>query len=99
MSIEKQPCVYMMASQRNGTLYVGVTSHLVQRVWQHKQGAVAGFTDDYDVKMLVWFEQHVTMEAAISREKTLKGWRRAWKLGLIEQDNPDWDDLFGRITA
>jgi putative endonuclease len=99
MSIEKQPCVYMMASQRNGTLYVGVTSHLVQRVWQHKQGAVAGFTDDYDVKILVWFEQHVTMEAAISREKTLKRWRRAWKLGLIEQDNPDWDDLFGRITA
>ena len=99
MSIEKQPCVYIMTSQRNGTLYVGVTSHLVQRVLQHKQGAVAGFTDDYDVKMLVWFEQHVTMEAAISREKTLKRWRRAWKLGLIEQDNPDWDDLYDRITA
>ncbi len=89
----KQPCVYMMASKRNGTLYIGVTSNLVQRVWQHKQELAEGFTKRYHVHTLVWYELHTTMEAAIAREKALKGWRRAWKLDLIEKANPDWRDL------
>ena len=89
----KQPCVYMMASKRNGTLYIGVTSNLVQRVWQHKQGLVEGFTKRYRVHTLVWYEPHETTETAIAREKALKGWRRAWKLELIERDNPGWQDL------
>ena len=89
----KQPCVYMLASKRNGTLYVGVTSSLAQRVWQHKQGLVEGFTKRYRVHTLVWHEVHATMEAAITREKALKEWKRAWKLELIEGSNPDWRDL------
>ena len=89
----KQPCAYMMASKRNGTLYIGVTSNLVQRVWQHKQGPVEGFTKRYRVHTLVWYELHATMEAAIAREKALKKWKRAWKLELIEKDNPGWRDL------
>lgn len=90
----KKPCVYIMASQRNGTLYIGVTSNLVQRVWQHKQGFIAGFTHTYHVKILVWFEQHETMLSAIEREKALKTWKRAWKLRLIENNNPYWRDLY-----
>ena len=89
----KQPCVYMMASKRNGTLYIGVTSNLVQRAWQHKEGLVKGFTKRYHVHTLVWYELHSTMEAAIAREKALKEWKRAWKLELIEKDNPSWLDL------
>ncbi len=89
----KQPCVYLLASKRNGTLYVGVTSNLVQRVWQHKQGLVEGFTKRYRVHTLVWYEVHATMQSAIAREKTLKKWERAWKVALIEQSNPDWRDL------
>ena len=89
----KQPCVYMMASKRNGTLYIGVTSNLVQRVWQHRQGLVEGFTKRYRVHTLAWYEVHATMETAIAREKALKGWKRAWKLELIEKANPDWRDL------
>ena len=87
------PTVYILASRRNGTLYVGVTSNLVQRVWQHRDSAVPGFTEEYGVKMLVWFEQHGTMELAIQREKRIKKWNRAWKLELIEKDNPEWRDL------
>ena len=87
------PTVYLLASRRNGTLYVGVTSNLVQRVWQHREGLVAGFTKEYGVKLLVWFEQHGTMELAIQREKRIKKWIRAWKLSLIEKDNPEWRDL------
>ena len=87
------PTCYILASQRNGTLYVGVTSNLVQRVWQHRAGLVPGFTLDYGVKLLVWFEQLGTMELAIQREKRIKKWNRAWKLALIEKRNPDWDDL------
>ena len=87
------PICYILASQRNGTLYVGVTSNLVQRVWQHRAGSVPGFTRDYDVELLVWFEQFGTMELAIQREKRIKKWNRAWKLALIEKVNPDWDDL------
>ena len=87
------PTCYILASQRNGTLYVGVTSNLVQRVWQHRAGSVPGFTLDYGVKLLVRFEQLGTMELAILREKRIKKWNRAWKLALIEERNPDWDDL------
>lgn len=90
----KQPCVYMLASKRNGTLYVGVTSNLVQRVWQHKEGLVEGFTRRYGVKTLVWFEPHTTMQHAIAREHAIKEWKRAWKLDLIERANPAWRDLY-----
>ena len=93
----KQPCVYILASQRNGTLYVGVTSDLVQRVWQHQNNLVDGFTKKYGVHTLVWYEAHETMGSAIAREKALKGWRRTWKLDLIEATNPTWRDLYGEI--
>ncbi len=87
----------MLASQRNGTLYVGVTSNLVQRVWQHKSNLILGFTRDHAVHRLVWYEQHVTMEAAIGREKMLKHWNRAWKIQLIEKGNPYWRDLYDAL--
>lgn len=93
----KQPCVYLLASQRNGTLYVGVTSNLVQRVWQHKEGLADGFTKRYGVKSLVWYEVHESMESAIAREKAIKEWQRAWKLTLIEKMNPDWADLYSSV--
>jgi putative endonuclease len=88
-----QSCVYILASKRNGTLYTGVTSNLLARIHQHRSGAVHGFTRDYGVKLLLWFEQHPTMEAAITREKRIKKWNRAWKLELIETANPNWRDL------
>ncbi len=91
---EKQPCVYLLASCRNGTLYVGVTSSLVKRVWEHRNNVVEGFTKKYDVHRLVWYETHETMLSAISREKRLKKWKRAWKIRLIESDNPEWRDLY-----
>ena len=94
----KQPCVYILASHRNGTLYVGVTSNLVQRIWQHKNNLAEGFTKKYDVHTLVWFEPHETMESAIRREKAIKGWRRAWKIALIEEKNSQWCDLYGNIV-
>ena len=90
---EFTPVVYMMASQRNGTLYTGVTSELIGRVHKHRTGAYSGFTRDYGVKLLVWFEVHETMESAIVREKRIKKWNRAWKLELIERGNPEWRDL------
>ncbi|MBF8257618.1 MAG: Excinuclease ABC C subunit domain protein [Anaerolineales bacterium] len=90
----KQPCVYLMASRRNGTLYVGVTSDLVQRAWQHKSELQNGFTKRYGVHLLVWYELHDTMESAIQREKAIKEWKRRWKLELIEKENPQWRDLF-----
>jgi len=93
----KQPAVYIMASQRNGTLYIGVTSDLVQRIWQHKHNVVEGFTKKYGVHLLVYFELHDDMEAAIIREKRLKKWNRDWKLRLIEEKNPNWDDLYDSI--
>ena len=93
----KQPAVYILASQRNGTLYIGVTSDLVQRVWQHKNDVVEGFTKEYGVHSLVWYELHEDMESAIIREKRLKKWNRAWKLRLIEEMNPDWNDLYDSI--
>ena len=90
----KNPTVYIMASQRNGTLYIGVTSDLVQRVWQHREGMVESFTRRYRVKWLVWYELHERMENAIAREKAIKKWNRAWKLRLIEAGNPEWRDLW-----
>ena len=90
MHADFQPCVYLLASRRNGTLYIGVTSNLLGRIHQHCEGIVRGFTRDYGVKLLVWFEQHSTMESAITREKRIKKWNRAWKLELIEATNPEW---------
>ena len=87
-----------MASQRNGTIYVGVTSNLVQRVWQHREGAVDGFTKKYSCKLLVWFQLAETMETAIAREKQIKGGSRAKKIALIDAQNPNWDDLFDSIV-
>jgi putative endonuclease len=94
-----QPAVYIVASRRNGTLYVGVTSNLVQRAWQHREGVVDGFSKRYGCKLLVWFELHSTMENAILREKQIKGGSRKRKLALIEADNPQWRDLFAEICA
>ncbi|HEU4960968.1 MAG TPA: GIY-YIG nuclease family protein [Sphingomonas sp.] len=91
--MEKQPAVYIAASGRNGTIYTGVTSHLLGRIYQHREGTTDGFTKRYSVKRLVWFEIHETMESAILREKQIKNWRRRWKLELIEADNPTWRDL------
>ena len=94
----KQPCVYILASRRNGTLYCGVTSNLVKRVWEHKNDVTAGFTHQYGVHLLVWYEVHNTMDTAIGRESAIKAWRRAWKLRLIETSNPDWRDLYADIV-
>ena len=94
-----QPAVYIMASKRNGTIYVGVTSHLVKRAWQHRESELDGFTKRYGGKLLVWFEMHSTMEYAITREKQLKGGSRKRKLALIEADNPLWRDLFPEICG
>ncbi len=93
----KQPAVYILASKRNGTLYVGVKSDLAVRVWQHRNDIVEGFTKQHGVPMLVYFELHDDMESVIVREKRLKKWNRAWKLRLIEEMNPDWNDLYGSI--
>jgi putative endonuclease len=92
-------CVYIMASGRNGTLYIGATSELVKRVYQHTVGAVAGFTLRYGVDQLVWFEQHESAQAMVTRERQLKEWKRAWKVELIESVNPDWRDLYGDILG
>jgi len=86
--------VYIMASKRNGTLYIGVTAVLLARIWQHREGIVEGFTKRYGCKILVWFEEFADIETAIRREKQMKEWRRVWKLQLIEASNPDWNDLF-----
>ena len=94
----KQPATYIMASKRNGTLYTGVTSNLGQRVWQHREGTIKGFTDRYGCKMLVWYEMAVRMETAIAREKQIKGGSRPKKLTLIETMNPEWKDLFGEVA-
>lgn len=88
----------MLANKRNGTLYVGVTSNLVGRIWEHKNDVIGGFTKRYGAHLLVWYEVHKTMESAITREKRLKNWKRAWKLELIERDNPDWEDLYHKIV-
>ena len=85
--------VYILASRRNGTLYVGITDDLTRRYFEHKNGIFPGFTKKYDVKSLVWFEEHGSRESAFERERQLKKWRRKWKLDLIERDNPQWHDL------
>ena len=94
----KEFCVYILAGKRNGTLYIGVTSNLVQRIWQHRNDEADGFTRKYQVHSLVWFEQHENAESAITREKQIKEWKRKWKLELIEKDNPTWRDLYDEIT-
>ena len=90
----KSPCVYILTNNRNGTLYTGVTSNLIKRVWEHKNHVVDGFTKKYNINILVWYELHETMESAISREKAIKNWKRAWKLNVIEEMNPQWNDLY-----
>ena len=96
--MSEQFFVYILASKRNGTLYIGTTNDLVRRVWEHKSDAVEGFTKKYGVHQLVWFETADTALAAITREKQLKKWNRAWKLELIEALNPDWKDLYDEIA-
>jgi len=93
----KQPVVYILASRRNGTLYIGVTSDLQKRAWEHRNDAVEGFTKRYGVHQLVYYELHEDMLSAISREKQMKKWNRTWKLELIERQNPDWNDLWDGI--
>lgn len=93
MRHDHQPCTYILASGRNGTLYIGVTSSLLRRLVQHRDGMLPGFTARYDVKTLVWYELFGDMTRAIAREKQLKNWRRDWKIALIEAMNPDWHDL------
>ncbi len=95
--MDKQFYVYILANKRNGTLYIGVTSDLVQRIWQHKNKMVQGFTNKYNVDRLVYYETHYNAESAITREKQMKKWRRAWKIRLIEEKNPDWNDLYDDI--
>ncbi|TCZ81858.1 GIY-YIG nuclease family protein [Lysobacter sp. N42] len=97
--MERTPCVYMLASGRNGTLYIGVTSDLVRRIWEHREHLVPGFTAKYGVARLVWYEQHDAMDEAIAREKRLKKWRRAWKLELIDGFNPSWRDLWHDVIG
>lgn len=94
---ERQPCVYITASQRNFTLYTGVTSNLVARIWQHRNDVVDGFTQHHQVHQLVWYEMHESMESAIAREKAIKAWKRAWKIQLIEKSNPYRHDLYDKI--
>jgi len=94
-----QPCVYILTNQRNGTLYIGVTSDLTKRIWQHKNEVADGFTKKYKLHTLVWYEPHETMESAIAREKALKHWHRIWKIRIIEQINPDWLDLYNEVTG
>jgi putative endonuclease len=95
----KDPCVYILASRRNGTLYIGVTSDIYGRMAEHKQGLIEGFSKTHGVTMLVYYEMHHLMDAAIAREKRLKKWQRAWKIRLIESMNPEWNDLFDGETG
>ena len=95
--MNKKPCVYILANKRNGTLYIGVTSDLLKRVWEHKNDVVEGFTKKYQVHRLVWYEIYDEMTEAIKREKQLKKWKRDWKLRIIEEMNPDWNDLYDTL--
>ena len=97
MSRERIPCAYILASRPRGTLYIGVTSNLPGRIWQHKHDQVEGFTRRYQVHTLVWYEVHGTMESAILREKALKAWKRIWRIQLVENVNPEWRDLYPAI--
>ena len=91
--------VYILASRRNGTLYVGMTDDLVRRVWMHKEGVSPGFTKEYSVTLLVWYEVHESRESAFTRERQIKKWKRSWKLEMIEKTNPSWRDLFEEISS
>ncbi|KJJ85124.1 excinuclease ABC C subunit domain-containing protein [Candidatus Omnitrophus magneticus] len=91
--------VYILASKRNGTLYIGVTNDLIGRVYQHKEGLVEGFTKKYNVKQLVFFEETEDIESAITKEKQIKKWKREWKINLIEKNNPDWIDLYNELLG
>ena len=93
----KQFCVYILCSQRNGTLYTGVTSDLIKRVFQHKNNLIDGFTKTYGIHKLVWYEVYGNAEGAIVREKQIKKWNRKWKLDLIENGNPEWKDLYDEL--
>jgi len=93
----KQPAVYILASKRNGTLYIGITNDLQKRVWEHKNDLVDGFTKRYGVHHLVYYELYGDMVSAITREKQIKKWNRTWKLELIEKHNPRWNDLWERV--
>ena len=95
----KSYCVYIMASGRNGTLYVGVTNNLLKRVWQHKNGEFDGFTKKYKINQLVYYESGEGISGAIDREKIIKKWKRKWKLDMIEKENPQWKDLFKELTG
>jgi putative endonuclease len=86
--------VYLMAGRKNGTLYLGMTDDLIRRVWEHREGIVAGFTKKYAVQLLVWFEEHPSRESAFERERSIKGWKRQWKIDLFRETNPEWRDLF-----
>ncbi|MBX9705035.1 MAG: GIY-YIG nuclease family protein [Gammaproteobacteria bacterium] len=97
--MDKYYYVYMLVSQRNGTLYLGVTANLIERVWQHKNKFVEGFTKQHGIDQLVWFEQHEEIAHAILREKQIKKWNRDWKIRLIENANPYWNDLYLNLTA
>ena len=99
MSAERQYWVYILASGLGGTLYIGVTNDLIRRAYQHRTGVVAGFSKEYGTHRLVYFEPHKEIEAAIRREKRLKRWNRAWKIRLIEEHNPNWDDLYPKIAS
>jgi putative endonuclease len=91
--------VYILASRKNGTLYIGMTDNLIQRVWMHRNGVVKGFTKKYGVRTLVWYEQHETRELAFTRERQLKRWNRIWKLELIERNNASWTDLYESLSV
>jgi len=97
--VTRSPAVYLLASAKRGTLYIGVTSNPIQRIWQHREHLAQGFTDRYDVTRLVWYELHETMESAILREKRIKKWKRDWKIELIEATNPEWRDLWQDIAT
>ena len=97
--VDKLYYVYMLASGRNGTLYTGVTSDTLGRIWQHKNDVLEGFTKEYGVHVLVWYEIHNDVEAAIAREKQIKKWKRAWKIQLIEKENSGWNDLYEKLTV
>ncbi len=97
--MERHPAVYILASAAHGTLYIGVTSNLIARAWMHREAVVPGFTRTYGVHLLVYYETHSTMYAAISREKQLKKWRREWKIRLIESMNPEWRDLYPQLRV
>ena len=96
---ERYPCVYIMASGRHGTIYIGVTSDLMARIHQHREGLTGGFTKRYGVKRLVFYEMHGSMDSAITREKQLKAWKRDWKIEAIERMNPEWRDLHDKIDS